>query len=184
MATTTGSAAFSPTPSLATSSRVEVSVARSPAGVTAVGVPITTNGPAPVDLGLDRQDLTVAGFTGKVGSTLALPRDDGPMIVAVGIGDEDEVDAAPLRHAAAAYARATRTHDHLGFLFNNAIGVSPEIAAQAIVEGMLLARYSYGVLKHESEDTPIAKITLISDAARERPVKAGGNRGGTFAAAT
>src|SRR5262245_7093358 len=124
MATTTATAAFSPTPSLDTSSRVEVSVARSPAtGVTAVGVPITTTGPIPSDLGLDRQGLTGAGFTGKVGSTLALPRGDGPMIVAVGIGDADTVDASALRDAAAAYGRATRTHDHLGFLFNTAIAV-------------------------------------------------------------
>src|SRR5262245_52538166 len=117
MATTTASAAFSPAPSLDASSRVEVSVARSSAtGVTAVGIPITTTGPTPADLGFDRQRLSAAGFTGKVGSSLAIPRGGAPMIIAVGIGDADEVNAAALRDAAAAFGRATRTHDHLGFL--------------------------------------------------------------------
>ena len=185
MVTTIASAAFSPMPSLDASSRVEVSVARSSAtGVTAVAVPVTTTGTTPADLGFDRKHLMTAGFTGKVGSTLALPRGGAPMIIAVGIGDADEVDAAALRDAAAAFGRATRTHHHLGFLFNNAIPVSPEIAAQAIVEGMLLARYSYGVLKHDSDDTPIKKITLIADATRDRAITAGADRGRAFAAAT
>src|SRR5262245_35143998 len=185
MATTTASAAFSPTPSLDTAARVEVSVARSPAaGVTAVGVTITTTGASPADLGFDRQRLTAAGFTGRLGSTLALPRGDGPMIVAVGIGDAAEANTAALRDAAAAYGRATRTHDHLGFHFNKTIALSPEIAAQAIVEGIVLARYTYGVLKHESNDTPMRKITLIADPARERALTEGADRGVAFAAAT
>ncbi|HEU4839854.1 MAG TPA: hypothetical protein VFT09_00380, partial [Ilumatobacteraceae bacterium] len=88
-------ATFDPTPSVARAGDVTVSVARAvPAAADAVGVPVGTKGPVPRQLGLDRASLTAAGFDGKVGQTLVVPRKGGGAVVGIGIGDPDTLTAA------------------------------------------------------------------------------------------
>ena len=58
-----------------------------PADTEAVGVPVTTTGDVNPLLGLDREALASAGFEAGLGQTLLVPPANGPVLVAVGLGD-------------------------------------------------------------------------------------------------
>ena len=53
-----------------------------------------------------------------------------------------------------------------------------------IVEGILLARYSYDPLKASPSGTPVASIALVVDPADREAVTGGARRGRVLAAAT
>ena len=100
------SAGFSPTPSL-DGSHVAIGIAPvAPGTATVLGIPVGEDGDVPPELGVDRERLAASGFDARVGATLTVPTPADPTIVAVGIGDGTTLDAAALRNAAAAFARA------------------------------------------------------------------------------
>jgi len=101
--------------------------------------------------------------------------------VAVGIGGAG-LDEAGLRNAAAAFARAAGRHRHLATNLADAAGVAPATSAQAVVEGVLLARYRYRTFKTGIE--PVADLTLTASGARLNGVKAGAERARFTAGAT
>ncbi len=171
--------AFDPTPSLGRAQDVVVSVARgAPSSADAIGVPVATKGPIPRQLGLDRATLAGSGFDAKLGQTIVLPQRAGPTLVAVGIGDVEAVTPAVLRDAAAAFARAAAKHGALATaLAEVADGIAPDIAAQAVVEGIVLARYRYGALKREAPAAGLRQITLIATKARTAATERGAERG-------
>ena len=72
----------------------------------AVAVPLAPGTEPPAELGFDRAALAAAGFEAKRGQTLVVPTADGRVLVAVGIGDSDQLDAALVRDLAAEFARA------------------------------------------------------------------------------
>ena len=77
-----------------------------------------------------------------------MPRRDGATLVAVGVGDPGDLTPAALRDAAAAFARAAGQARRAGHdARRGRAGVAPDVAAQAVVEGVLLARYRYGALE-------------------------------------
>ncbi|MFZ1994174.1 MAG: M17 family peptidase N-terminal domain-containing protein, partial [Solirubrobacteraceae bacterium] len=130
-------------PSLGRSRRVTAEVAAvAPSAAGALGVPVTTAGAVPPELGLDRGALTTAGFEGEVGQALALPGTGAPMLVAFGVGDGDELDVARLRDAAAAFATALPKQTNLAVGLPASGSLPADRAAAALVEGMLLGRYS------------------------------------------
>src|SRR5262245_38891794 len=132
------------TPSLKASGAVIVDVATSlPSSATAISVPVRAEGAVPDLLGLDRATLATAGFSGDAGQSLLLLRPTGPSLVAVGIGDPAGIDAAKLRDAAAAFARTAGKHADLAASLENVPNIPLDVAAQAVVEGVLLARYHY-----------------------------------------
>ena len=158
---------FNPTPSIERSGDVVVTVARAvPETVGSLGVPVGEKGAVPRQLGLDRATLVASGFDGKVGQTLVVPRRDGPSVVAVGVGDPATLDAARLRDAAAAFGRAAAKHAQLATTLSDVAAVDAEVAGQAIVEGILLARYRYGALKKETPGVGLTDITLVAAAGR------------------
>jgi leucyl aminopeptidase len=112
-----------------------------------------------------------------------LPRPDGPTIVAVGIGDPAALDASRLRDAAAAFARAVGKHAHLTTTLANVVSVPPAVAGQAVVEGVLLARYHYDAFKPEASSTALRALTLVAGAERGEAVSQGAERGRIIAAA-
>jgi leucyl aminopeptidase len=178
------SPAFSPAPSLDPSARPTIAVATSaPASATAVGILVGATGEVPASLGAGRAQLEAAGFDGQVGATLAWPG-DGPTQVAVGVGDPAELDSAGLRDAAAAFGRAASTHTSLAMTLPDAAGVAPETAGQAMVEGLLLARYRYDVLRREPKGQQVRELTLITSPAAATAAGAGAERGQVFASAT
>ena len=178
-ALTGGVATFNPTPSIERSHDVVVAVGRSvPSTADVVGVPVGTKGPVPRQIGLDRPTMAESGFDGKVGQTLVVPRRDGATLIAIGVGQPAALTAADLRDAAAAFARAAAKHGALATtLAEIAAGVPADIAAQVIVEGVLLARYRYGALKREAPAAGLRELTLVVTAPRTAAVERGAERG-------
>ena len=86
-----------------------------------------------------------------------------------------EVDAA-LRDAAAAFARAA-ARDAVLTTDLAAAGESVETAAQAVVEGVLLARYRYDVLRTSSDAVRVREIVLLVDDADADDARRGAARG-------
>src|SRR5690606_17431242 len=129
---------FDPAPSLQPASKTKLVAATSiPAAATCVGIPVSTQGDVPKELGLDRVALGATGFEGKLGQTQVVPRTKGPMLVAIGVGARDEIDAAKLRDAAAAFARMAEAHEHIALLLGDTDVPAP-LAAQAVAEGAVL----------------------------------------------
>ncbi len=185
MTTETVKTAFSPTPSLDEASAVTIAVTGAiRPDATVIGVPVGANGDVPAELGLERSRLEAAGFDASVGATLVVPGAEGPPLVAVGIGDADRLDVAAVRNAAAAFARAAGSHARLAFSLAGLDTVGPEQAAQAAVEGALLARYRYDPLRRQPKGTPLGALTLVAGPGQDAAATAGAERGRCFASAT
>jgi leucyl aminopeptidase len=142
-------------PSLEALSRAEVRAADDPVGATAVGRPVTPEGDLPDGLGLEWPDLAQEGFTGAAGESFAVAQANSPTTVLLGLGS-DEVGPAVLRDAGAALARTAAKHSNLAI----DLGGYAQFA-QAVVEGVLLARYRYDVLKAEPTVTAVESLTLL-----------------------
>jgi leucyl aminopeptidase len=172
-------AAFDPAPSIEDAGksrfRADASI---PKNATCVGTLVTEDGKVPGELGPDRAALRAAGFKGKIGEAMVIPRKDGPLLVVVGAGRDGKLDANALRDAAAAFARATSEHTNLALLYPETSG-APAAAAQAIAEGVLLGRYRYAPLKQPS-DRParLAELTVVSSSVSLDEIKRGLERGG------
>ena len=183
MTNAAATAPFSATPSVELSANVTVTAATSvPDSAAVVGVPVGSSGDVPAPLGLDRTRLAAAGFHAEAGSALVVPSERGATLVAVGVGDPSALDAAGLRNAAAAFARAAATHGELVFSLEGTDSVDIESAAQAVVEGVLLARYRYNPLRSDSPGTVVTVLTLVTDEARHAAATAGAARGRVLAA--
>jgi leucyl aminopeptidase len=165
------------TPSLDETSPTQISVsALVPDSATAVGVLDAADGAPPSELGLDRGPLAAAGFDARPGQTLVLPR-SGPTLVAVGTGDTAVVNTAVLRDAAAAFARASASHERLAIKLAHTGSVSAEDAAQAIVEGVLLARYRYDPFHTTPSTVRLSALTLVGDGEHAEALRRGAARG-------
>ncbi len=166
---------FDPVPSV----RAAVTVAAAadpPAGVP-VGYVMVVGEEAPAGLGVKAEALAAAGFTARPGTTLTIPSGDG-VAVAVG-GAATPLTPAGVRDAAAAFANATASHGAVAFVLP--AGVDAVEAACAAVEGIILARYRWEVLKSKSATTTLTAITIVSS---DPGAESGAARGVTFAAAT
>ena len=156
-------AGFDPLPSRARSASLAIDVApTAPADAEAIGIPVATAGDIPPAIGVDRALLLESGFTGAVGQTLALPRGVRPVVVAVGVGEPGALDAAGLRDAAAAFARAVARDGRLATTLGDVTDVDPETAGQAIVEGILLARYRYRAFVDRPSEAALTALTLVT----------------------
>lgn len=127
----------------------------------ALGVLVTSDGDVPGNLGLDRDDLARAGFNADAGTTLLLPTASGsPLLVAVGGGPSQALDARGLRNAVASLMRATARHARIGFDVPAVAGTDPATLSQALAEGALLGRYRFDVLQRKTKDVPLALLQL------------------------
>ena len=175
---------FDPTPSIRRFAGLTIAVSESlPNDADCIGLPVGTDGEIPQTLGLDRETLTRSGFDGALGQTLVLPRQHEPTLVAVGVGDPTALDATALRDAAAAFARAVSKHSHLATTLADGGKVPSEAAAQAVVEGILLASYSFDLLKSGTHGAALATLTLIGAPERSAALTRGAKRGLTLSRA-
>jgi leucyl aminopeptidase len=142
-----------------------------------------TIGEPPKSLGFSREQLGTAGFTATPTSALAIPQSTGPARVAVGVGAASDLDASRIRDAAAAFARGVPNQARLAFSLEGLGEISAELAAQAAVEGILLARYEYAGLRERKEKL-LEEITLITDASHQADARNGAIRGQIYAKAT
>ena len=162
---------------------VNVQIARTaPKTVDTIGVPVGTTGAVPRTLGLSRSALAAHDFEGKAGQTLVLPSTTGPTYIAVGIGDE-KLTVQGLRNAAAALVRAAGKRTTMATSLADLEGVESAAAAQAVVEGALLAAYRYDGLKSEPAAGGLQELTLVVGERRTAGAKVGAERGSVTAAA-
>ena len=170
---------FHPAPSVDEVNATKISVSKTiPNNAGGIGIPVGLDGDVPKDLGLDRATLRAAGFNGRIGEHLVIPRTGGPALIAVGIGPAAERDLTTLRHAAAVFARAGSHYGHLVAVLPDIGAVAPGIAAQAIVEGVLLARYRYRPLKRTTQqEPPLQELTIVSPAIPLNRLQGGIERG-------
>ena len=154
-----------------------------PSKVDAVGVPVATVGTVPRVLGLSRAALEKAGFEGKPGQTLVLPSATGPTYIAVGIGEPKSLSTALLRNAAAAVVRAAGKRATVATTLADIAGVDATKAAQAVVEGALLAAYRYAGIKKEPNKNTLTQLTLVVAQQRSHGARVGSDRGQATAAA-
>ena len=136
-----------PVPTL--SARVDIHVVEElpPASdAAALAVPVIEGDRPPADLGTDWSQLNAVGFTAAPGQAAVLPGPDGRALVALGVGDASTVDATRVRDLAATFARAVPQHHTLAVeLADGTLALSAADFAQAVVEGVLLARWRFFV---------------------------------------
>ncbi len=174
---------FDPAPSWRRSSDVVIDTARSAsADVGVVGVTVGLKGAVAKSIGLDRATLTAAGFEGKVGQTFVVPRRETADVVAIGVGDAS-LSISEVRDTAAAFARAAGKYSVLATNLHDAVDGDTAAAAQAVVEGVLLARYRFGSLKNKNEAPAVDGLWLLAPADAIAAVRRGIARGRATAAA-
>ena len=170
---------FQPAPSVDEITATKISVSKTiPKDAGGIGIPVGVDGEVPKELGLDRATLEAAGFEGQIGQSLIIPRAGSPALIAVGIGPRAERNLTTLRHAAAVFARAGSRYGHLVAVLPDIGSVAPEVATQAIVEGVLLARYRYRPLKRTTQqEPPLEELTIVSPSIALEKLKNGIERG-------
>ncbi len=172
-------------PSIETSLAVDVDASSTiPPTASIVGVFVAPTGDVDGRLGVDRSLLDGHGFTGTVGTTLLITSTDGTPGAAIGLGDPGSVTASSLRDAAASFARAAGKRVDLAIVAPTTGGVAPAEVAQALVEGVLLARYSFDALRTEPRGTPVRGVTVVVDDGDVDDARVGAQRGRVYAAAT
>lgn len=176
---------FDPIPS--TRHRVAINVASTEQAekeADAIAVPVAIGAEPPAAFGTDSAGLASAGFTGERGQTLVQARwGDGPVAVAVGTGTADEVDLTLVRDLAAEFARSVPWHKRLAVQVPSAdLGMSAADFAQAVTEGVLLARWRYFVGRGGDEPT-LESLLLVADDDVAEQVTAGAERGRVIAEA-
>ncbi|RKH71975.1 leucyl aminopeptidase [Corallococcus interemptor] len=178
-------AEFHPAPSIEPPEETKLAVSPSlPKDAGCVGTFVGT-GEGVKGAGVDAAFLKAAGFEGKAGQTLVVPQKDGPPLVVVGVGGKAGLDAGRLRDAAAAFARAVGQQTRLALQLPELGSVPVELAAQALTEGVLLARYRYRPYKRQSEqEPPLESLTLVAGQEDTDAVEQGMVRGGIHARAT
>jgi len=176
---------FDPVPSIGRIQAIVISVVDDvPADTEAVAIPVDAKGDGATTLGVPADALKSVGFDGGLGQTHAVATGDGPLRIAVGVGDAASVEAAAIRDAAAAFALAAKRQARLAVRVPRLGGVDAAITAQVIVEGILLARYAYEPLKSSPGTTGVASIALVAEPSDRDAVTSGARRGRILAGAT
>ena len=145
---------FDATPSIRHVRSVEIAVVPDvPGNVDAVAVPVGSDSTGASRLGLEVAALAALGFDGQPGQTHVTIGAGGPLQVAVGVGDPASIDADGIRMPPRR-SRSRRAAGRLAVRIPALAHVDPAMAAQVIVEGILLARYAYEPLKRKPGDDP------------------------------
>jgi leucyl aminopeptidase len=131
-----------------------------PSGTSAVAVPVLA-GQAPEPL--DRAYCHSQGFSGEVGEALAAPAAEGRIMVAVGLGQS--VDAEALRQGAAAFVRSVWRNGTAAFPLGAELlrALPAAQAAQAVVEGALLAGYRFTTYKGSPDALALTSLVVAGD---------------------
>ncbi|MEU8224157.1 leucyl aminopeptidase [Kribbella sp. NPDC048915] len=149
----------------------------------ALAVPVAAGEEPAAELGIDAAGLAAAGFTAERGQTLVRPTTDGPVRVAVGIGTADRLDGTLVRDLAAEFARAVPWHKKLAVEVPSGDSAMPVADfAQAVTEGVLLARWRYFVGRGSDQPTLESLLVVAGDDQAEEAA-AGVERGRVVAAA-
>ncbi|MDQ3627922.1 MAG: leucyl aminopeptidase [Actinomycetota bacterium] len=113
--------------------------------------------------------LSSLGFAGKQGDVAKLPSVGvvkSPLVIVVGLGEQEAITAESLRRAAGVAVRSIRNSASAAF----ALPSTDERDVQAICEGVLLGGYAFGTYKSEDESAAhrIATATVLTASARSK----------------
>ena len=131
-----------------------------------VGVPVfsgLTLAGAGAGADVDLDHLRARGFEALVGDTMTLPGENGTTVIAVGVGDRSAVDAAAIRKASGALARAAAKRTSVvSFLLDAVDDATRSAAAQAAAEGSLLASYRFTRFKSDPKPVELSTVTIVA----------------------
>ena len=133
-------------------------------------------------LGVDRADARRTRLRGQGRSDRRRAGQGHRGAIAVGVGDGALTPAA-LRDAAAAFARAASNHGVLATNLHDVGAAGVAASAQAVVEGVLLARYRYGTLKRDRATPPCESRSCDRTVGADRRRRAPAPTRGTTTAA-
>ncbi|MEU4218813.1 M17 family peptidase N-terminal domain-containing protein [Actinoplanes sp. NPDC026623] len=171
---------FDPAPSWRTSARISVVDSTGPpADIELLGVPVGSTGEVPAEVGLARDRLRGVGFTGRIGQSLLVSAPSGPPLILYGVGDPAELDAAGMRNAAAAFARAAEKQSRLAMVLPGG-DRDGSADARAAVEGALLARYGYRGLRRAPDHVEVTELTLVAAPPARARAEAGARLGAAY----
>ena len=151
-----------------------------PADAEAVGIGVWSDRLADREVPepLDADYLSSQGFRGKPEETCVTRGPDGQVVVALGLGTQDEATPRTFRRAAAALARAARREASVATTLleqaRDRFGVEelPVVAGQ-LAEGAVLGAYAFTELKSEPEPSAIASVALVAGDTGDRAGGAG-----------
>jgi leucyl aminopeptidase len=153
-----------------------------PPTATLLGLFVPAEGEVDERLGVDRAQLVLNGFDGGVGSSLLVNSIDGVARAAIGAGPGPSMTTNEIRDAAASFGRIAGKHVDLAVAAPPGAPVAE--AAQAIVEGILMARYSFDALRSNPKGTAVERITVIAPERDVAAAQTGASTGRIYAAAT
>ena len=115
--------------------------------------------------------LSTIGFTGKPGEVAKVPTGGtikSPMLILVGLGEQDAVDAAGVRRAAGVAARAVSNAASVAL----ALPADDEQTLRAVVEGTMLGGYSFNTYKTGAEPQGPGEVVILTATARTKGAQA------------
>jgi len=112
---------------------------------------------------LSAAELAGHGFTAKPAQVITLWSGEGRATVVAGVGERPTL--ADVRDAAAAIARASGRQARLSLEVPSVSDATAAQVVEVLVEGALLARYSYDALREEPQRVPITELVLVTEAA-------------------
>lgn len=145
-------------------------------------VRVSSIGELPDGLTLTREQLAQMGFEAKRASALLTATAEGVVVLA-GTGDKP-LTAADVRDLAAASARAAGKYSGVEIDLRGLSEDDMEQVAAAAVEGSVLGRYRYEVLKGEPKAVALESLTLVVDKEKLSQAERGVQRGLELARAT
>ena len=159
-------------------------VGAAPPDMPVLGVPVFSGRRVPPEAGVELDDgwLARRHFDAKLGETLVVPADDGSTVIAVGLGEPDELTLDGVRRAAAGLVRAA--WDDPAVATTLLAGLPGHIdrgsAAQALAEGATLAAYRF--IRYKGDPKP-CRLATMSVVGRGATFRRGLDRGSRVAAA-
>jgi leucyl aminopeptidase len=110
--------------------------------------------------GFDRKALKRLGFEAKA-EQVQLLGGGRSLRYALGLGDPAKFTPTVLRRAAGALARAASKQERLAVVLPEALQLAPEVAAQAVTEGVLLGSYEYLDLKSKPTPSALSRVDVV-----------------------
>ena len=164
---------FDPVPSLTSVPAITVAVAaETPVGSDLVAV-LAGSGASSL-AGAEFGDLGSVGFTAGLGQTHVVAGTPATVVAGIGAG---ALTLGSARDVGAAIAKSVPSATAIAIV----VGDVPAEVAQGLVEGVILARYSWNALRATAASTQLEAITVVSASA---DVEAGARRGHLKALAT
>jgi leucyl aminopeptidase len=139
----------------------QVELGDAAADLVAIGLPKDAELPPPIGAAAGA-DAARDGF-----KKVSLLRPDGfPPVLVVGLGERDGLDAERLRVAAAVAAKEAARLEARSIVWALPEGLDPEVAADALLTGTVLAAYRFDRFKSgaEGEAAPLESLVLLGPA--------------------